>query len=101
MSPSGVPPSLFQSPPLHASSSSHVPNALRNSHSFSSKVDEGYSGEEIQPPNPRPEGSGSDMRERLQDVKIPAWMTGLSDELREGALVAFCHPPGYCLLTLV
>ena len=80
------PPPLL--PSLLSSSIAHSPSSdggsLRSQHSFSSKVDEGYSGDETQTPSSSYEDSG--MRDRMHDVKIPAWMTGLSAELREGGL---------------
>lgn len=59
---------------------------LRTSQSF--RVDEGYSGEETpsvyEDPNQR-----EDMRSVRDsgELKIPAWMTGLNDALREGLFV--------------
>lgn len=69
---------------LAAPSSSTFATApgLRSQHSFSSKLDEGYSGEEAHTPSASEDPSGA-MRDRFGDVKIPAWMTGLSDALRE------------------
>lgn len=61
---------------------------LRTSQSF--RMDEGYSGEETpslyEDPNQR-----EDMRSARDsgELKIPAWMTGLNDALREGLFV-FC-----------
>ena len=69
--------------PSSSSSAFGTEPGLRAQHSFSSKVDEGYSGEETQTPSASEDPSG-EMRDRFGDVKIPAWMTGLSDALREG-----------------
>lgn len=62
---------------------------LRTSQSF--RMDEGYSGEETpslyEDPNQR-----DDMRSARDsaELRIPAWMTGLNDALREGLFV-FCR----------
>lgn len=62
---------------------------LRASQSF--RMDEGYSGEETpslyEDPNQR-----DDMRSARDsaELRIPAWMTGLNDALREGLFV-FCR----------
>jgi hypothetical protein len=87
MSSSGNLPS-FLPPPLIPSTSHSLSadGSLRASHF---KVDEGYSGDETQTPSAFEE-LGSSMRDRMGDVKIPAWMTGLSAELREGGLILFC-----------
>ncbi|KAF8243108.1 WD40 repeat-like protein [Wilcoxina mikolae CBS 423.85] len=81
MSSSGNLPS-FLPPPLIPSTSHSLgaDGSLRTLQSF--KVDEGYSGDETQTPSAFEE-PGSSMRDRMSDVKIPAWMTGLSAELRE------------------
>jgi hypothetical protein len=65
---------------------------LRNSQSFS-KLDEGYSGEETQTPTL----DDVKARDRLNEVQIPAWMTGLNDALREGNVCRLLcsHPPSY------
>jgi len=92
MSSSGNPPSFL--PPLIPSTSHSLGanGSLRASQSFNNKVDEGYSGDETQTPSSF-EDSGSSMRDRMSDVKIPAWMTGLSAELREGELILFFSRP--------
>lgn len=72
---------------------------LRTSQSF--RVDEGYSGEETpsvyEDPNQR-----EDMRSVRDsgELKIPAWMTGLNDALREG-LCFLCVIDGFwfCFVT--
>lgn len=66
-----------------------APRPLRTSQSF--RMDEGYSGEETpslyEDPNQREEvRSARDSAE----LRIPAWMTGLNDALREGLFV-FCR----------
>ncbi|CAZ83582.1 unnamed protein product [Tuber melanosporum] len=58
-----------------------LPRPLRNSQSF--RLDEGYSGEET--PIVYDEASGQDLRTVREgvDFKIPPWMAGLNDALRE------------------
>lgn len=62
---------------------------LRTSQSF--RMDEGYSGEETpslyEDPNQR-----EDMRSARDsgELKIPAWMAGLNDALREGLFIFLC-----------
>lgn len=64
-----------------------LPRPLRTSQSF--RLDEGYSGEET--PIVYDEASGQDLRAVREgvDFKIPPWMAGLNDSLREGMLVFF------------
>lgn len=64
-----------------------LPRPLRSSQSF--RLDEGYSGEET--PIVYDEASGQDLRSVREgvDFKIPPWMAGLNDALREGMLVLF------------
>jgi hypothetical protein len=74
-------------------------SGLRASQSFGSKVDEGYSGEEIPTPilfeagHDRPGG----VRDQNSEVKIPPWMTGLNDAMREGTsmIVPISFPPPF------
>lgn len=72
---------------------------LRTSQSF--RMDEGYSGEETpslyEDPNQR-----DDMRSARDsaELRIPAWMTGLNDALREGLFV-FCRTQFSLFLYLV
>jgi F-box and WD-40 domain protein 1/11 len=56
-----------------------VPRPLRTSQSF--RLDEGYSGEET--PIMYDDGSGG-QDPRSMDFKVPPWMAGLNDALREG-----------------
>ncbi|RPB02579.1 WD40 repeat-like protein [Choiromyces venosus 120613-1] len=58
-----------------------LPRPLRSSQSF--RLDEGYSGEET--PIVYDEASGQDLRAAREgvDFKIPPWMAGLNDALRE------------------
>lgn len=60
-----------------------IPRPLRTSQSF--RLDEGYSGEET--PIMYDDGSGQDPR--TMDFKLPPWMAGLNDALREGWFYSF------------
>jgi hypothetical protein len=76
--PSAYPPLI----PSASASSSAAGGSLRATQSFN-KIDEGYSGEEVQTP-----GSGNDSqsgtRDRMSDIKIPSWVTSMDPGMRLG-----------------